>query len=432
MHLVLATSSHFRRKIFNDNLAREFQSHDFLSPDIDEKALRHPDPEELCRIIASAKCDAVLNMYSDTLPANSVIVTCDQVVLCNGEMREKPEDADEARQFMRSYAAGHPAKCLNGIVVHNVASGMREVRLDTSTVYFSPYPESLIDKMIEQGDVFKSAGAFIVDDHEMGKYVQRIQGHVTSIEGLPIQTVKDMIQAVSGHRFAAASSSPLASVTHLLFDMDGLLLDTESMYTIVQQKLLDPYGITFTPEVKSKMMGRRAVDAAQVMVEHYGLQGKMDPEKFVRDREALLDELFAECDLMPGVERLLMHFHTCKVPMAIATSSHKRHFDLKTRRHRDLFDKVFHHVVTGDDVDRSKPEPDIFIKAAERFPGKVDPANVLVFEDAILGVEAANRAGMRVVWVPTVYGDENILLKADQTLTTLVHFEPEQWGLPPF
>ena len=74
----------------------------------------------------------------------------------------------------------------------------------------------------------------------------------------------------------------------------------------------------------------------------------MKAEDFVEERERMLDRLFPETDLLPGVERLLTHLHRHGVPMAVATGSHRRHYDLKTTRHRALFDKVFRHVVTGD------------------------------------------------------------------------------------
>ena len=119
--------------------------------------------------------------------------------------------------------------------------------------------------------------------------------------------------------------------------------------------------------------------------------------------------------------------------MAIATSSHKRHYDLKTKKHNELFNKVFNHVVTGDDVQNSKPDPEIFIKAAEKFGQHVDPSKVLVFEDAPLGVEAANNAKMNVVWIYDQQNYENYsALKANLSIKTLFHFQPELFDLPCF
>ncbi len=142
--------------------------------------------------------------------------------------------------------------------------------------------------------------------------------------------------------------------------MDGLLLDTETFYTQAQNHVLSRFGLEVTWEVKAMMMGRKALDAANVMVDHYGLRGRLDPEEFLRERERVLDGLFPRSELMAGAERLLRHLRRVGVPMAIATSSHSRHFDVKTERHRSFFGEMFDFVVTGDRVARSKPDPQIF------------------------------------------------------------------------
>ena len=119
--------------------------------------------------------------------------------------------------------------------------------------------------------------------------------------------------------------------------------------------------------------------------------------------------------------------------MAIATSSHKRHYDIKTTKHRQLFDKMFDHVVTGDDVENSKPDPEIFIKAAEKFDGEnIDASKVLVFEDAPLGVQAANSAKMSVVWVYDQQQQRDSEIEANQCIETLFDFKPQMFNLPSF
>ena len=65
-------------------------------------------------------------------------------------------------------------------------------------------------------------------------------------------------------------------------------------------KLLEPFGVEFTPEVKAMMMGRKDLEAAEVMVKHYGLEGRLDPADFVKDRSRILRELFPNCQMMPG------------------------------------------------------------------------------------------------------------------------------------
>ena len=111
MTLILGTSSQFRRKFFQENFS-EFLISDgkfeqFISPDIDEKAIRDSDYEKLCQKIAIAKCDAILKDYQEKLPQDSIILTFDQVVVCKGQLREKPVDEAQARKFLKSYSGNH-------------------------------------------------------------------------------------------------------------------------------------------------------------------------------------------------------------------------------------------------------------------------------------------------------------------------------------
>ncbi|KAK9830894.1 hypothetical protein WJX81_002312 [Elliptochloris bilobata] len=219
--------------------------------------------------------------------------------------------------------------------------------------------------------------------------------------------------------------------TAVIFDMDGLLLNTEVFYTIVQEQCLRRFGISFTFELKKKMMGKKALDAAKVLIEETGLQSRLTPEEFLQEREAKLDLLFPTAELMPGAERLLWHLHTHSVPFALATSSHERHYAVKTQRHIELF-SLFSHRVTGDQVARGKPEPDIFLAAAAGFSPPVPADRCLVFEDAPTGVVAAKAAGMSVVMVPDPQLDAAEAAQADDVLGSLEDFQPERWGLPPF
>ncbi|KAL4182162.1 hypothetical protein AMTRI_Chr12g274550 [Amborella trichopoda] len=224
------------------------------------------------------------------------------------------------------------------------------------------------------------------------------------------------------------------SITHVMFDMDGLLLDTEIFYTIVQEKILSRYGKHFDMSLKSKLIGLKATEAAQVFVRETGLDGILSPEEFLREREEMLKSLFPTCKLMPGVSRLINHLHAHRVPMCVATSSHRRHFELKTTNHKDTI-SMMHHVVCGDEpgVKQGKPSPDIFLIAAKKFEGApLDNDRILIFEDAPSGVAAAKAAGMWVVMVPDPNLDNDLHKGADQVLASLLDFRPSDWGLHPF
>jgi len=414
--VVLGTSSKWRRALFAQHFP-EYGS-DAMKPDIDEKAIRAATPEAMTVAIASGKADALLPRLEGR---HVLLVAMDQVVVCAGKVREKPQNEAEARGYLESYSAGEGACCVNGIVVHNTKSGRRVTGVEEATAFWRPFPESVVEHLIKKADVFTCAGGFVVEDEELAKYLDRIDGASDAIQGLPVKLLSEML------RQAAAPD-----VTHVLFDMDGLLLDTESSYTVAQQQIVGRFGKTFTWELKAKMMGRKALESAQILIDDLGLEGQLSAQDFVTEREQILDGLFAKASLMPGAERLIRHLHAKGVPMAVATSSHRRHFDLKTSMHRELFG-LMHHVVTGDQVQKSKPDPEIFNFASGLFEGATpEPGRVLVFEDAPNGVEAALAASMQVCHVP----DANLAREkrggAHCELRSLTEFRPEEWGLPAF
>jgi len=188
----------------------------------------------------------------------------------------------------------------------------------------------------------------------------------------------------------------LEPYTHVIFDLDGTLVDSEQMYTEATQAVIGEFGVTFDPSIKQRVIGRGATAAAQILIDSLNLP--LTPQEFIDRREPHLRRLFPNVEPLPGVVKLVQALAARGVPMAVATSSPRKLVTLKSQHH-DWFD-AFDVIVCGDDprLKRSKPAPDIFLLAAKDLGA--EPGSCLVFEDAPAGVEAAVAAGMQVVAIP--------------------------------
>jgi HAD superfamily hydrolase (TIGR01509 family) len=217
-------------------------------------------------------------------------------------------------------------------------------------------------------------------------------------------------------------------VTHVIYDLDGLLLDTERFYTEATQDIARRYGKTFDWSVKSLVIGKRALDSATILTQSLDLP--ITPAEYLSERNEVLNRLLLQAEPQPGAVQLTEHLHRHRIPQAVASSSDRRTFEIKTARHRNWF-SLFHCVVLGDDpaVVHGKPAPDIFLVAATRL--NAAPEHCLVFEDAPSGVQAALAAGMRVIAVPDPNLDRRAYAGADQVLNRLTEFDPSALGLPP-
>lgn len=229
-------------------------------------------------------------------------------------------------------------------------------------------------------------------------------------------------------------------VSHVIFDMDGLLLATEELYTQAADKVAMKYARNrnepklVTWDLKVRQMGLQKKDLANIMVKELDLT--CTPQQYLDESEKLHKTLFPEAELMGGVRRLIEHLHSSKVPIAVATSSSRQYFEIKTQKHTEMFG-LFHHIVTGQsdpDVKNGKPAPDINLVCAKRFEPAALPENCLVFEDSPNGVKAALAAGMQCVMVPDplMWSTPDFMKEAHLVLKTLNDFKPELFGLPSY
>lgn len=216
-------------------------------------------------------------------------------------------------------------------------------------------------------------------------------------------------------------------ITHVIYDMDGLLLDTEFLHEQVNQEIAQRYDQTFNTEVKMAIAGRPTLDSARIIVDI--LQLPITPEEYLLERNQLLYPLYQTAQTLPGAVELIQHFSAHNVTQAIASSSSSKHFALKTVNHQQWL-KLIEVTVLGDDpeVAQGKPAPDIFLVTAKRL--NTLPENCLVFEDSLAGTKAAIAAGMSVIAIPDPIFDRELFKVANQVLGSMKEFNPADWNLP--
>lgn len=210
------------------------------------------------------------------------------------------------------------------------------------------------------------------------------------------------------------NNHPLAAI----FDMDGVLIDSVTLnWQAYNQVLESSYGIRVPDEALSVYVGRTLPDQIALLSKHYHID--IDTENFTRDTDIIKQQLFANLQPKPGVINLLKSLKAASIPRAVGTS-----MTLDTTKSRlttaGLW-QYFDAFVTEEDVERHKPHPDVFLRAAEKL--HMNAASCVVFEDAPAGVEAAKSGGMQCIAVVTSIVDQRLLAKADRIVNTLTQVD---------
>ena len=191
-----------------------------------------------------------------------------------------------------------------------------------------------------------------------------------------------------------------------LFDMDGLVLDTEKVYHKVWKDAGKAYGYDVTEEMVSSLMGG-GYDNTKAMFER--IFGKDFPFDKVRKlRTEMLEEVFRKepPEVKPGFKELISYLKETGRKTALATST-ERERAMRLLASAGILEDTFDETVCGDEVSESKPNPEIFIKAAKKIG--VPVSKCLIFEDSFNGIRAAHAAGAMPIMVPdTVLPTEEI------------------------
>jgi HAD superfamily hydrolase (TIGR01509 family) len=185
------------------------------------------------------------------------------------------------------------------------------------------------------------------------------------------------------------------TIKAVVFDLDGLMFNTEMVFALAGHELMGRRGKEWTPYLHGRMMGRRAEEAYHVLVDEAGLTDSAEDLR-KESREIFHGLLPAHLQPMPGLADLLATIEACGLPKGVATSSSRRHLENLLGQF-DLLER-FPITLTSEDVTRGKPDPEIYLTAARRLG--ISPAEMMVLEDSEMGTRAGVAAGAVVISVP--------------------------------
>src|SRR5579872_1629585 len=213
----------------------------------------------------------------------------------------------------------------------------------------------------------------------------------------------------------------MADIRAVIFDMDGLLLDSEVYWERARTEYCTSVGCEWRHEDELSVKGHNSPEWAAVIRSRCGLSA--DESQIIEAVTARMRDLYSEhLPLLPGAVKTVRHL--CgKYPLAIASSSPPELIEFAMRL-ADLLD-CFRVIVSADTVGRGKPAPDVFLAAAKELGEQ--PEHIAVFEDSSAGIRAGKSAGMFVIAVPNPHypPDPEVLEEADVVLGSLEDFREE-------
>ena len=183
----------------------------------------------------------------------------------------------------------------------------------------------------------------------------------------------------------------------VLFDLDGVLADSEPWWTEIDAAMLREHGITYRGEYHRDVLGVSYPVAVEFYRKAFNISAPLD--EMMHRRAAIAAEFFArDIALFPSTHAVVTELRRMQLRLAVGTSSVSTSARPFLERHG--LTTFFEVIVTGDEVERGKPHPDIYLRAAEKLG--VAPDACLVIEDALSGIASAKAAQMRVAAIPDI------------------------------
>lgn len=200
----------------------------------------------------------------------------------------------------------------------------------------------------------------------------------------------------------------------IIFDMDGVLIDSEPLWEKAATRYLKSIGVRlpsdqeFQQYVNTHIRGRKWKEVVAVFTEKLGAK-----ESYEAITQGCLKELFIVFDkqlkLSPGTLNLLKLLKKNNYPMLLASSAPRKVINYVVKKFQ--LNKYIKYTYSGDNVTKGKPHPEIFLKSARKL--KIPPSQIVIFEDSISGVRAAHRAGMKCIVLKQPYTQNKYLKTAD-------------------
>lgn len=202
-----------------------------------------------------------------------------------------------------------------------------------------------------------------------------------------------------------------------IFDLDGVIVDTAKFHYLAWRKLANDLGFDITETQNEELKGVSRVKSLEIILDWGGVT--LTEDKFMEQMAMKNDNYLSYIsgmtrkDILPGVTKVIEYLQEKEIPMALGSAS---------KNARNILEKVglyqdFDAIVDGNDVNKAKPNPEVFLIAANLL--NVAPENCVVFEDSVAGIQAANTAKMISIGI----GQDSVLNEADRVFTDFTEIE---------